>query len=95
KSKEIHERQASGIDVEDESEVDQGLRDIQEQLDDSERIRNEECTAKKQKFHSIGCYYGLEFYPMNPFMPIIELSLSMLRSTNRANSPIYKSPTIR
>ena len=49
KSKEIHERQASGIDVEDESEVDQGLRGIQEKLDDSERIRNEECTAKKQK----------------------------------------------
>ena len=41
------EKRASGIEVEEEGELDKGLRDIVELFDDSEKITKEENEAKK------------------------------------------------
>ena len=43
------EKPASGIEAEEEGELDKGLRDIAELLDDSKKILKEENAAKKQK----------------------------------------------
>ena len=43
------EKRASGIEVEEEGELDKGLRDIVELLDDCEKILKEENSEKKQK----------------------------------------------
>ena len=43
------EKRASGIEAEEEGELDKGLRDIAELLDDSEKILKEENAAQKQK----------------------------------------------
>ena len=44
------EKRAFRIEVEEEGELDEGLRDIAELVDDSEKILKEENAAKKQKF---------------------------------------------
>ena len=47
--KRIEEKLTSGIEVEEEAELDKGLGDIIELFDDSEKIWKEENAAKKQK----------------------------------------------
>ena len=47
--KRIEEKLTSGIEVEEEGELDKGLGDIIELFDDSEKIWKEENAAKKQK----------------------------------------------
>ena len=43
------EKRTSGIEVEEEGELDKGFRDIIELFDDSEKIQKKENAAKKQK----------------------------------------------
>ena len=47
--KRIEKKLTSGIEVEEEGELDKGLRDIIELFDDSEKSWKEENAAKKQK----------------------------------------------
>ena len=49
------EKRASSIEVEEEGELDKGLRDIVELFDGSEKILKDENAAKKQKLELEAC----------------------------------------